>query len=105
MLSKLDNLPVESNGLSPLDNTVALFGSGLNGRFNSADGFSEGHRRHSIPMLIAGSGGGKLKTDQEVGLPAGTRYANLFETLLANVYCTPETKFANSTGVIESMIS
>lgn len=108
-LKKLDSVQ-ESNGLSILDNSVVMAGSGMAGpvyfdKNRREDGIPiDDHQRHCLPIVFAGSGGGKLKTNQEVCMPAATRYANVFETLNRNVYCTADKKFANSNGVLNEML-
>lgn len=71
MLEKMKRID-EGHG-SLLDNTVVLYGSGMK------DG--NGHVRQNLPILLAGSGGGMLKTGRHVVLDKGTPLANLHLTL------------------------
>ncbi|MES2663470.1 MAG: DUF1552 domain-containing protein [Pseudomonadota bacterium] len=101
------------NGMSALDNSVVMIGSGLMGRFqnetpldptSTLGGGDYTHKRSALPLLFAGSGGGRLKTDQHVALPALTKLSNCYQTLINEVYCLPQTQFANSDGIISEML-
>ena len=108
-LKRLDGIN-ESNGLTILDNSVVMAGSGMNGPVYYPNGINgpgdpgDDHQRHALPIVFSGSGGGKLKTNQEICFPPGKRFSNVYQTLATHVYCTPQKKFANSNGVIDEML-
>jgi hypothetical protein len=68
----------EGNG-SLLDNTVLLYGSEMK------DG--NGHVRENLPIILAGKGGGRLKSGQHVVLTPNTPLANLHLTLAQKFGC------------------
>ena len=57
---------------SLLDNSIMLFGSSLR------DG--DKHRDSNLPIVLAGSGGGKLNTGQNIAYKEDTPLANLLTT-------------------------
>ncbi len=79
---------------SLLDNSVVLYGSSLR------DG--DKHRASNLPIVIAGSGGGKLDTGQNIIYQQDTPLANLYLTLL-NTMGVPTDHFADSTGKLEGI--
>ena len=70
-----------------LDNSIVLYGSGMK------DG--NGHRRENLPILLAGSGGGKLRTGQHFVLREHTPLASLHLTL-AHCFGLPLEHFNNA---------
>jgi hypothetical protein len=74
-LKKLDSIK-EGNG-SLLDHSMIIYGSGL------ADG--NRHTHHDLPILVAGSAGGKLRTGTHVRYPSFTPLTNLYLTLLETI--------------------
>jgi hypothetical protein len=71
LLGKLDSIP-EGDG-TLLDNTVVLWCNEL-GRGNS-------HTRKKIPWVLAGGGGGALKTGRFLKFPDGTSHTHLLVSL------------------------
>ena len=59
LVEKMDSMK-EANGTSLLDNTIFTYGSGL------GDGAT--HQYSSLPIIVAGSGGGKLITGKHLNL-------------------------------------
>lgn len=59
MVEKMDSIE-EANGTSLLDNTIFTYGSGL------GDGAT--HQYSALPIIVAGSGGGKLLTGKHLNL-------------------------------------
>ena len=59
LVEKMDSIE-EANGTSLLDNTIFTYGSGL------GDGAT--HQYSSLPIIVAGSGGGKLITGKHLNL-------------------------------------
>ncbi len=74
---------------SLLDNTFFVLGSGL------GDGNS--HSYNELPMVIAGSGGGRVKTGRQITCPEGTPLANLWLSLGRDLGITMD-EYADSTG-------
>ncbi len=87
MLERLDAI-VEGDG-TLLDNSMILLGSGLR------DG--NRHSPYDLPIVLAGSAGGKLKTGQYVKYDHNTPLANLHHTMLYAMDINIE-QFADSTG-------
>ncbi|MCZ6672901.1 MAG: hypothetical protein O7C75_08175, partial [Verrucomicrobia bacterium] len=85
----------ESDGSSLLDNTIFTYGSGL------GDGST--HQYNDLPIVVAGTGQGKLKTGQHLHCPDGTPLANLWLTQ-AQVMGLKLEKFAESTGPINQLL-
>jgi hypothetical protein len=76
---------------SLLDNSIVLYGSSLR------DG--DRHRASNLPIVLAGSGAGKLDTGQNLIYEKDTPLANLYLTLLKTMD-VPVEKFADSTGML-----
>lgn len=94
LVKKMDSIK-ESNGSSLLDNTVFTYGSGL------GDGAT--HQYDDLPMIVAGSGGGRLKTGRHLHCAEGTPLANLWLTH-EQVLGLPAKHFADSNYPIESLL-
>jgi hypothetical protein len=84
----------ESDGTSLLDNTLFTYGSGL------GDGST--HQYNDLPIIVAGSGGGKFKTGQHINMPEGTPLANLWLTQ-ANALGMGIERFADSSEEIAAV--
>jgi hypothetical protein len=84
----------ESNGTSLLDNTLFTYGSGL------GDGST--HQYNDLPIIVAGSGGGKFKTGQHINMPEGTPLANLWLTQARAMGLDME-RFADSSGHVKAI--
>jgi len=94
LVEKMDSIQ-EANGTSLLDNTLFTYGSGL------GDGAT--HQYTDLPIIVAGSGGGKLRTGQHLNLPDGTPLANLWLTQ-AQAMGVPMQRFADSTGAVSQLL-
>ena len=79
-----------------LDNSMILYGSGLR------DGNS--HNPHNLPVLVAGSGGGKIATGQHLQYGRDTPLANLYAGLL-NAFDAKTNSFADSTEILPGMLA
>ena len=79
---------------SLMDNSILLYGSSLR------DG--DKHRASNLPIVLAGSGGGKLNTGQNIVFEEDTPLANLYLTLL-KAYGVPVDNFADSTGTLKGI--
>ena len=71
LINKMSQINEGENSL--LDNSVILFGSGLN------DGNT--HSRKNLPVILAGSGGGKFKTGQLHEHQVGSEYGDLLYSI------------------------
>ncbi len=74
---------------SLLDHTLFVLGSGL------GDGNS--HSYNELPLVVAGSGGGRVKTGRQINCRAGTPLANLWLSLGQEMGLTLD-RYADSTG-------
>lgn len=90
LLKKMEKVE-ESDGSSLLDNTLFTYGSGL------GDGST--HQYNDLPIIVAGSGGGRFKTGQHINMPEGTPLADLWLTQ-ANAMGGKLKRFADSNGEI-----
>ena len=86
-LEKLRCIPDGDSNL--LDNSMVMFCSGLR------DGNS--HSPRNLPVIVAGKGGGKLKTGQNLQFPKDTPLANLYLSM-AHMMDMRMPEFADSTG-------
>ena len=110
LLEKMETIR-ETNGTSLLDNTIFTYGSGL------GDGAT--HQYSALPIIVAGSGGGRLTTGQHINLSAnsgkvpkeggkyqkvegGTPLSNLWLTQAQAMGLTTE-RFADSTGPLSQL--
>ncbi|MDX2245774.1 MAG: DUF1552 domain-containing protein [Bacteroidia bacterium] len=87
MLEKMQGI-CEGEG-TLLDNSMVMIGSGLR------DG--NRHSCHDLPIVVAGKGGGKLKTGQNLKFAKDTPFANLHQTMM-KVMGLEDVEFADSTG-------
>lgn len=72
-----------------LDNSMIMFGSS----------FSDGNRHdpNNLPVILAGGGGGRLKTGRHIASPKGTPLCNLYVPML-DCMGAPVDSFGDSTG-------
>jgi hypothetical protein len=94
LLEKMEAIR-ESDGSTLLDNTLFTYGSGL------GDGST--HQYNDLPIIVAGSGGGRFKTGQHINMPEGTPLANLWLTQ-ANAMGLGIERFADSVGEIGAVM-
>ncbi|MEO9933461.1 DUF1552 domain-containing protein [Rhodopirellula bahusiensis] len=80
---------VEESGSTLLDNSMVLYGSGL--------GDGNRHTHHDLPIVLAGGGGGQIKTGRYVQAEEETPMANLFLSML-DIVGTPAEQIGDSTG-------
>lgn len=78
-----------------LDNSMILFGSAL------SDGNS--HSPHKMPLVVAGSAGGRLATGQHIVCGIDEPAANLYVSML-NAFGAPVERFADSTGPLTGLL-
>lgn len=86
----------EADGSTLLDNTIFTYGSGL------GDGAT--HQYTDLPIVVAGSGGGRLETGRHLHCSDGTPLANLWLTH-ANIMGVAAERFADSTGPVEQLLT
>lgn len=77
-----------------LDNSMILFGSAL------SDGNQ--HNPHKLPIVLAGSGGGRIETGQHLVYGEDSPLANLYVSML-DVFGSPVERFADSTGPLPGL--
>ena len=91
-LEKLKSIPDGESNL--LDNSIVMFTSGLR------DGNS--HSSVNIPVIVAGKGGGRLKTGQNLQFKKETPLSNLYLSM-ARVLDMRLSEFADSTGELSEI--
>ena len=95
LVEKMDAIR-ESDGSTLLDNTLFTYGSGL------GDGST--HQYERLPVVVAGRGGGRIKTGRHLQCAEGTPLANLWLTQ-ASALGIARDRFADSTGVIPQILA
>jgi hypothetical protein len=91
-VGRLAALP-EADG-SLLDQTVVFYGSGL--------GSGNAHTPFDLPVLVAGSAGGRIRPAGHVRLPMDTPLDSLWATLLA-AFDVPADRFGAGAGCLEQL--
>ena len=94
ILEKMDAAQ-EADGSTLLDNTMFTYGSGL------SDGST--HRYDRLPILVAGSAGGRIKTDRHLRCAQGTPLANLWLSY-AKIMGLENERFADSTEELKGLL-
>ena len=95
LVEKMDAIE-EADGSTLLDNTIFTYGSGL------GDGAT--HQYNDLPIVVAGSGAGKLRLGQHLHCSEGTPLANLWLTQ-ARVMGVELDRFADSSGVVQQLLA
>ena len=111
LIEKMDKIE-EANGTSLLDNTIFTYGSGL------GDGAT--HQYSALPIIVAGSGGGKVLNGKHVNLSETSgpvpkekgKYVDPKQGLpLANLWLTQfqalglkADRYADSTGLVKQLL-
>lgn len=91
-LEKLRATPDGDGSL--LDHVMVLYGGGIsNGNL---------HIHTSLPLVVAGHGGGQIAGGRHLAYPAGTPHANLLVSLLHKVG-VPAEKIGDSTGKLDGL--
>lgn len=78
------------DGKSLLHNSMIVYGGGLK------DG--QRHQHTELPVILAGQGGGKLKTGRHVDAGSETPMANLFLSMLDMMGVPPQERLGDSNG-------
>ena len=94
IVEKMDGI-VEADGSTLLDNTILTYGSGL------GDGST--HQYTDLPIVVAGSGGGRIKSGQHLHCSDGTPLANLWLTQ-SQLMGVKRERFADSTGTVDELL-
>lgn len=92
ILEKLDSIKEGSGTL--LDNTLLVYGAGI------SDG--NRHNHDDLPVLLAGRGGGRVKTGRHIEYPFNTPMCNLFLSML-DLQGVQEERFGDSTGRLTNL--
>ncbi|NDH95031.1 MAG: DUF1552 domain-containing protein, partial [Planctomycetia bacterium] len=95
LLGRLDAM-TQPDGRSLLDHSMIVYAGGL------SDG--NRHRHDNLPVAIAGSAGGRLKTGQLFNLPDEKPMANLLLTML-DTFGIETDSFGDSTGRLDMLRS
>lgn len=91
---KMDAI-TEADGRTLLDHTIFTYGSGL------GDGAT--HQYSDLPIIVAGSGGGRLQTGRHLHVSDGTPLANLWLTHAQSMGVKLD-RFADSTGPVRQLL-
>jgi hypothetical protein len=89
LLEKLKAIP-EGEG-TVLDNCMIVYGSGI--------GDGNRHNHDNLPVVLAGRGGGTLRTGRHIRFPDETPMANLFLSMLERVGAATD-RFGDSTSTL-----
>jgi hypothetical protein len=95
LAEKMDSVK-ESDGTTLLDNTIFTYGSGL------GDGAT--HQYSDLPIIIAGSGGGRFNGGMHLNCADATPLANLWLTQ-AQAMGVERDRFADSTGTVSQLLA
>jgi hypothetical protein len=93
-LNKLRSIPEGNAGETLLDHCMIAYGSG------NSDG--NRHTHNDLPLLLAGKGGGSIKTGRHIRYPAETPVNNLWLALLDRMGTAAE-RLGDSTGVLSGL--
>jgi hypothetical protein len=95
LVRKMDSIH-EADGSTLLDNTLLTYGSGL------GDGAT--HQYTDLPIIMAGSAGGQVRTGHHLHCPDGTPLANLWLTQ-AQLLGLPLKQYADSTSTLGALLA
>jgi hypothetical protein len=87
LVQQMDAVPEAGGTL--LDHCMLMYGSGL------SDG--NRHAHHDLPIVLAGGGGGTIRTGQHIAMPSETPLNNLFLSMLDRVGADVQ-KLGDSSG-------
>jgi hypothetical protein len=93
LLEKLKSIPEGDGAL--LDNCMIVYGCAI------SDG--NRHNHDDLPILLAGKGGGAIKTGRHVVYPQNTPMTNLYLNMLDRLGLNVD-KFGDSTGKLDKLI-
>lgn len=84
----------EANGKTLLDNSMLVYGSGI------SDG--DRHNHDDLPILLAGTGGGRITSGRHVRYENGTPLCNLYLWMMRQMGAKAD-RFGDSTDVINGL--
>ena len=84
----------ESNGKTLLDNSMLVYGSGI------SDG--DRHNHDDLPILLAGGGGGRIKSGRHVRYHNGTPLCNLYLWMMHQMGARAD-QFGDSNGMLNNL--
>jgi len=93
ILSRMKELK-EADGSSLLDNSMVVYGAGI------SDG--NRHNNENLPIVLAGKGGGTIRTGRHVRYPEETPLNNLFISMMERMGVHTDT-FGDSTGKLRGL--
>jgi hypothetical protein len=93
LLSRLKQVR-ETNGKTLLDNSMLIYGSGI------SDG--DRHNHDDLPILLAGGGGGRIKTGRHIRYENGTPLCNLYLWMMHQMGAEAD-RFGDSTGMLDRL--
>jgi hypothetical protein len=93
LLERMKNTPDGDGSL--LDHSLILYGSSL--------GDGNIHEHHNLPIMIAGSGSGQMKTGRHLRYPKETPLNNLFLSLLDMAGVPKAQSFGDATGRLSNV--
>lgn len=88
---------IDEGGGTLLDHSIVLYGCGMK------DG--NGHVPEDLPLVVAGSGGGRLKTGLHLREPKGTPHSNLLLTLAQAMGLEIDRFNGVSTGTVDRLLA
>ena len=91
-LDRLKNIKEGEGTL--LDHSMVVYGAAI--------GDGNRHTHHDLPVLLAGSGNGAIKTGRHIEFPTNTPMANLFLNML-DIMGTPTVRLGDSTGLLKGL--
>jgi hypothetical protein len=92
LLQKLKSIKERERSL--LDSSMIVYGSGI--------GDGNAHNHDNLPILMAGHGGGTLKTGRHIRYPKETPLMNLYVSMLERIGA-PTKSFGDSTGPLANL--
>ncbi len=84
----------ENDGRTLLDNCMLVYGSGI------SDG--DRHNHDDLPILLAGGGGGRIKTGRHIRYQNGTPLCNLYLWMMRQMGTSAD-KFGDSNGQLDRL--
>lgn len=93
VLNRMKNLK-EADGSSLLDNSMIVYGAGI------SDG--NRHNNENLPIILAGKGGGTVRTGRHVRYPEETPLNNLFIAMMERMGVHADT-FGDGTGALRGL--
>jgi hypothetical protein len=92
LLNQLASVPEGEGTL--LDNSLIVYGSGI--------GDGDRHNHDDLPIVMAGSGGGRIKTGRHLRYPNETPLCNLYLWMIRQMGAKVD-KFSDSTGPLDKL--